>query len=265
MAAVLDSLRSAGVATEENSMNSDCAVIWSALWSGRMEPNRAVYQHYRALNRPVIIIEVGALHRGATWKVAVNNVTSQGYYGHHENLDWDRPRRLGVKLSTPVRSAASVLIALQHRHSLQVADIPDVAQWVYQTIQQVRKHTDRAVVVRPHPRSRIVLPQLPLDVKFQQPCRLQHTYDSYDFDLGHHAVINYNSGPGIQAAVAGTRPVVDVTSLAAPVGMALSCIEQPYTVDRTQWLTEISHTEYTVEELQQGTWLKRIEPALQAP
>jgi hypothetical protein len=39
-------------------------------------------------------------------------------------------------------------------------------------------------------------------------------------------------------------------------------IEQPYVVDRDQWLVEICHTEYTVKEIQEGMWLKRIEPAL---
>ncbi len=265
MTAVLGSLHNAGIVTEENSMNSDCAVIWSVLWSGRMALNRAVYEHYRSSNRPVIIIEVGALHRGITWKVAVNNVTNQGYYGHTQNLNWDRPRHLGVKLTSQSKNQPGVLIALQHQHSLQVANIPDITQWVYRTVQQVRQYTDRPVVVRPHPRSKIVLAQLPPDVKCQQPKRLQNTYDSYDFDLAYHAVINYNSGPGIQAAIGGTRPLVDSSSLAAPVGTTWECIEKPYTVDRAQWLTEICHTEYTIEELQQGLWLKRIESALQAP
>ena len=100
MAAVLDSARKAGIATQENSMTADCAVIWSVLWAGRMAQNQAVYKHYRAQGRPVIIVEIGALQRGITWKVAVNNVTAAGYYGHTTNLDWDRPRKLGISMST---------------------------------------------------------------------------------------------------------------------------------------------------------------------
>ena len=78
-----------------------------------------------------------------------------------------------------------------------------------------------------------------------------------------HAVVNYNSGPGIQAAIAGVRPVVDMTSLAYPVGVGFADIEQPYETDRDLWLRQICHTEYTVEELQRGTWLTRIAPALE--
>lgn len=265
MTAVLDSVRKAGIQVQENSMTADCAVIWSVLWAGRMAPNRAVYEHYRAQGRPVIIVEIGALNRGITWKISVNHVTAAGYYGHTENLDWDRPRKLGISLGTLTKAQSHVVVALQHQHSLQVAAIPNMTHWVRDTVNQIRQHTDRTIVVRPHPRSRLALPHLPADIKISTAKKLLNTYDSFDFDAGCHAVINYNSGPGIQAAIAGTRPVVDASSLAAPVGISLSNIEQPYNLDRSQWLTEICHTEYTLQELQNGLWLKRIDSALQAP
>jgi hypothetical protein len=75
-------------------------------------------------------------------------------------------------------------------------------------------------------------------------------------------VVNFNSGPGVQAALAGVRPLVDATSLAAPVGIDFAEIERPYQKDRESWLVQICHTEYTVEELAQGIWLNRIAPAL---
>jgi hypothetical protein len=71
-------------------------------------------------------------------------------------------------------------------------------------------------------------------------------------------MVNYNSGPGIQAALAGTRPIVDQTSLAWPVAINLNQIDQPYNIDRDQWLIEICHTEYTIKEIQQGLWLQRL-------
>jgi len=60
------------------------------------------------------------------------------------------------------------------------------------------------------------------------------------------------------------RPVVDATSLAAPVSINWADIEQPYTVDRDPWLVQICHTEYSVEEIQRGLWLNRLAPALMA-
>jgi len=265
MEAVLDCLQAAGHQTQENSRNSDAAVIWSVLWHGRMASNQAVYHHYRAQNRPVIIVEVGALYRGNTWKIAVNNVTAEGYYGHTDNLDWDRPYKLGISLASQTRPAEHIVVALQHTRSHQVAAVPDMTQWIQNTVATLRNHTDRPIVVRPHPRCRTPLPPLPNNVTVQQPQRVINTYDSYNLRYNCHAVVNYNSGPGIQAAIAGVRPVVDISSLAHPVGVNIAQIEQPYVTDRDLWLTQICHTEYTVDEIKNGLWLSRIAPSLQAP
>jgi hypothetical protein len=91
------------------------------------------------------------------------------------------------------------------------------------------------------------------------PQKLLNTYDSYNLAFDCHAIVNYNSGPGIQAALAGTRPIVDCTSLAHPVGIDIKDIELPYAVDRDQWLTEICHTEYTLKEIEQGQWITRLQ------
>ena len=48
IAAMLNSLRVAGIKVMENSMDADAVIIWSVLWSGRMVSNKQVYEHYRA-------------------------------------------------------------------------------------------------------------------------------------------------------------------------------------------------------------------------
>jgi hypothetical protein len=266
MQAMLDSLRRAGHTVEQNSYDCDAAIIWSVLWAGRMTANQAVWSHYRSLGRPVIIIDIGALYRGETWKIAVNNITADGYYGHTENLDQDRPRKLGISLAINLSSNPRIVIAAQHARSLQVENLISIESWITEQVQQLRQITDRPLVIRPHPRSRLdmqALLALPKDVSVEQPQKVLNTYDSYNLAFDCHAMINYNSGPGIQAALAGTRPIVGSTSLAWPVSIKMCDIEQPYKVDRDQWLTEICHTEYTVEEIKQGRWLTRLAPALE--
>lgn len=262
--AVLDHAQAAGIQTRENSWDADAAVIWSVLWHGRLQPNQAVYEHYRAQNKPVIVIDIGSLYRGDTWKIAVNHINAAGYYGHHDNLDWDRPRKLKISLATQTVTRPEIIIAAQHRHSLQAQPIAPVEQWVHDQIQLIRNNTDRPIVIRPHPRSPLNIANLPPGVTLQRPNRVTGTYDSYDMHYDCHAVVNYNSGPGIQAAVAGVRPVVDSTSLAYPVSVGYADLEQPYLVDRDLWLTQLCHTEYTVEEIKQGLWLNRLRPALMA-
>lgn len=260
--ALVSSARDAGIRVVENDLTADAALIWSVLWAGRMAGNRQVYEHYRAQNKPVIAVDVGCLHRGRTWKIAVNNINALGYYGHQINLDPDRPRRLGVILGINVNRHGSILIAAQHHRSLQLQGLPKQEQWVTEVVRQLRQHTDRPIVIRSHPRSPLDTAALPQDCQHQVPCHLDGTYDDYDIDYGHHAVVNYCSGPGIQAALYGTRPLVHPHSLAFPVGIDFNDIEQPYVRDREQWLIEIAHTEYLLEEIQQGVWLKRLNDVL---
>jgi hypothetical protein len=208
------------------------------------------------------VIDVGALYRGETWKIALNNVTADGYYGHLERLDPDRPRRLGISLAINLSTNPRIVIAAQHARSLQVSELTSVEDWIVKKVQQLRQFTDRPIVVRPHPRSRLSenqLADLPKNVIIEHPQKLLNTYDSYNLTFDCHAIVNHNSGPGIQAALAGTRPIVDRTSLAHPVGIDIKDIELPYTVDRDQWLTEICHTEYTLKEIEQGQWITRLQ------
>jgi hypothetical protein len=259
MSAMLDSLRSRGIKTEENSMHSDAVIIWSVLWAGRMLSNQAVYEHYKQQNKPVIVVDIGALYRGETWKIALDTITAEGYYGHCENLDWDRPRKLGISIAINLTHNPNIIIAAQHNSSQQVSQLPSIESWITEKITQLRLVTDRPIIVRPHPRCSLHMSvENWSNVSIEQPRKIENTYDSYNLAFDCHAMVNYNSGPGIQAALAGTRPIVDSTSLAYPVSIGLVDIDRPYTVDRDQWLVEICHTEYRVNEIQQGLWLDRL-------
>ena len=241
MSAVVDSLSSHGFDMQPNNYDADIAVIWSVLWAGRMAKNKHVHDHFRQRNRPVICIEVGALNRGITWKIALNNVNADGYYGHLLDQDNDRPRKLGIQLQNNTLNHGRVLVAGQHNRSLQLEGV-DQETWYIQQIQNI----DKQIVVRPHPRCPMDRNRFPKHIVWEQPRKLDDTYDSFDMHWDFDTVINYNSGPGIQSIIAGVPVVVDKTSLAYNVN------------NREQWLIDICHTEYTLEEIEQGTWVKRI-------
>ena len=241
ISAVMSSLQTQGFEVSPNSYDADIAVIWSVLWAGRMTANQDVYRYYRSKGRPVVCIEVGALYRGTTWKLALNHVNALGYYGHTKDLDWDRPKKLGVPLKTNTLDHGKVLVAGQHKQSLQLEGV-DQEDWYVKQIQDI----DKQIIVRPHPRCPLDRSRFPKHVVWEQPRKLADTYDSFDMHWDFDTVINYNSGPGIQAAIAGIPVVVDTSSLAHNI------------VDRDKWLVEICHTEYTLEEIEQGLWVKRI-------
>ena len=244
--------------------NEDVSVIWSVLWHGRMSPNKQIYDKCRANNKPVIVIEVGNLKRNDTWRICLNHINGLGEFGANDDLDLDRPKKLGLQLS-PVNTKrkAQILIATQHEKSLQWQGMPSMADWTAKTIINLRQHTDRTIIIRPHPRS--PMPGIEhefLNVIRQQPIQVKGTYDNFDIDYNYHAVVNYNSGPPILAAIAGTPVITGKSSLAHPMSDLIENIENPKLPndhDRLMWFTKLTHCEWTVGEIQQGIPIKRLE------
>ena len=270
--AFLNSCRTAGITPVEDSLDCDAVVIWSILWNGRMVKNKRVYEHYCSLGKPVLVIDAGALERDVTWKIAVNNITSEGYYGHKTKLDWDRPGKLGISLQNN-KLNNSILITGQHNKSLQWEGMPTLEDWTVDLIHKIRKYSDRPIVVRHHPRcpyfippqrfKMLVMNKVITDCVLETPQQIESTYDAFNIDYNYHCVVNHCSGPGINAVIAGANVLVDKKSLASPMSIKLKEIENPPEKDRDKWLVQISHTEYTVDEIEQGLWLKRLKDSLE--
>jgi hypothetical protein len=241
--------------------NEDVSVIWSVLWNGRMLGNHQVYQDCIKQGRPVIIIEVGSLKRGTTWRISEGHINGLGVFGNNDQLDLKRPEKLGVTLRPVLdRRRGEILIATQHVKSLQWQGQPNMEQWIRDTIAKVKRYTDRRIVVRPHPRSQ--LRERFTDAVIEHPKKLVNTYDDFDINYNYHCVINHNSGPCVQAAINGTPVICDSSSLAFPVAEKWENLENPKLPDREEWFLKLAHTEWTVEEIAQGIPLQRLESHL---
>jgi hypothetical protein len=246
----------------EHNMSADVAVIWSQLWTGRMAPNKAVWDEFSASGRPVIVLEVGQLNRGVTWKMGINGVNARGWFG--EGVEPGRAKKLAMRLQ-PWHQGDHILIAMQRSDSEQWSGLPPAQQWLDHTIIRLREHTDRPIVVRPHPRQKL---QPKMGVKFQTPLPLRGTYDEFDFRSSLNnawAVVNENSGPGSQAIIDGVPAFVGAYSMAAPVAnLDYSLIEKPHMPDRTAWLDDLCHTEWTLGEITAGRPIARLLGRLQS-
>lgn len=239
----------------------DIAVIWSVLWWGRMQPNQEIYQQCVKLNKPIIIIEVGNLKRGTTWRISCQHINNYGIFGNQANIDLDRPKKLGVSLKPKAyKRRNEILIATQHSRSLQWEGQPSMEQWIRDTIAKVKRHTGRRIVVRPHPRSQIR--EKFADAVIELPRKVANSYDDFDINYNYHCVINHNSGPAVQAAINGIPTICDSSSLAFSVSEKWENLENPQLPDREEWFLKLCHTEWTVEEIRQGIPLGRLESHL---
>jgi len=248
-------LKSLGHEVVDN--NEDVSVIWSVLWQGRMLANKNVYKECKTLGRPIVIIEVGNLSRGNTWRISLNNINSLGEFANVDDLDPLRPKKLGIQMLPPVeKRRGDILIAAQHSHSLQWEGMPPMKLWVEQTIEKIKQYSNKRIIVRPHPRSLFPL-KIP-GVLLESPKKIAGSYDDFDIFYNYHCVINHNSGPAVQAAIRGVPVICDSSSLANELSGNIENINNIVLPDRDQWFLRLCHTEWTVTEISQGLPIQRI-------
>jgi len=241
--------------------NYDVAVIWSVLWNGRMAQNKTVWEQNRLHNRPVIVLEVGALNRGTMWKVGLNGINRDAYFAPKKNNN-ERANMLGLKLKPwTYNEDGPVVICLQHNKSQQWATMPPHDKWLDNTLSTIRKRTDRLIIIRPHPRCPIPLfSDKYKNVDVQYPVKNNTTYDDYEFDMSDaYAVVSWSSNPAIQAILQGVPVFVGPSSLAYDVAQhSVKEINNPIRPDRTQWLNDLAHVEYSTHEIAAGYPLKHL-------
>ena len=250
-----------GHTVTENDLDADVDVIWSVLWSGRMMLNKEIFY----ANKPTVVLEVGGIQRGETWKVCINGIDLHSCLTSTGN-DSTRVDQLGLQLLPWTTDGNHILICCQNPKSHQWRDMPKPAVWVNDTINTLRKHTEMPILVRPHPRWPMTecLSKYK-NVSYQQPKKILDSYDNYDLNFNKvHAVVAWNSNVGPQALIHGVPAFVGPESLAScAADTDLNNIANPIKSDRTQWFNDYAHTEYTLREIAMGipllNLLKRLD------
>ena len=140
--------------------------------------------------------------------------------------------------------------------------------WFEQQINEIRKYTNRPILVRPHPRNPIGLDiKKWKNVSYKPPQRDYNTIDDTDFKetLKHTwAVINYSSNPAMIAVFNGIPVFVSEQSLCYDVGnINISKINNPVMPNRNEWANKLAYTEWTTNEIKQGLPWGRIKKRLE--
>jgi hypothetical protein len=152
----------------------------------------------------------------------------------------DRIKALGVEAAPWNRGGEYVLVCPPTEPFMRAHGC---GTWLEETLVELKRHTDRKIVVRQKPRAEETV--VPLD----------------DALRGAHALVTHSSNIAVEAAVAGTPVFVAPTSAAAPVGLTdLSKIESPVFPDRDPWLAHLAYSQFSFEELGTGqAWRMLLE------
>jgi hypothetical protein len=268
--AFLNSVKNVGDTVLENTDDGNCdvAVIWSVLWQGKMAKYRNIWQTYRNKNKPVVVLEVGGIKRNETWKIGINGINREADFAN-QNVDGERWKKFNIELQPWKQTGDKIIICGQHSNSHQWRNNPPMTTWFDQQITQIRKHTDKPIVIRPHPRNGVSLnPKKYQNVKIVTPQRDRRTYD--DTDLAERlksawAVVSHSSNPAMTAVFSGIPVYVSEASLSYDVGnMSYENINHPNMPDRKQWANKLAYTEWWPDEIAQGLPWARIKKRLES-
>jgi len=168
-------------------------------------------------------------------------------------------KNLNLSLKDYRTTGDHILVCLQRNGGWSMGSL-NVQDWAIRTINTLRQHTNRPIVIRAHPgdkSSREYLnPASPkCKIKFSKAVRLSTNVNLVDDLKNCWAAVNYNSSPVVGAAIEGVPIFVTDPSksqCAEIANLDLTKIENPALPDRQHWVNRLSMFHWNFEELKSG-------------
>ncbi len=216
-----------------------------------------------AAGKPAWCLERGFIGDREMWSsLAIGGFCANGGDFRAEGMPPGRSDPLGIDLE-PWCHGRYILLCAQVPWDAQVDDGNHI-DWLEETAREIRKHTDRRIQFRQHPKAyRRGMPYKDLSAEFLEIVnhyRLDCPPDTdFEDELrgGAHAVVCFNSNVATLATVAGVPVFTGGDSLADPIACRdLSLIDDPPMPDREQWAYDLSYKQWHLEEFREAKpWL----------
>lgn len=180
-----------------------------------------------------------------------------GFYfdKHIDPTRWQKiSRDCGLVLKDYRPSGNHILICLQRHGGWSMRGL-DVIKWCTDTIAQIRKYSDRPIIVRAHPGDKKLQSQFKLNIKNVFVSSMTRTLKQ---ELGTAwATVVYNSSPGVASLIEGvpvfaTDPDPNYSQYSDVANHDLSKIEDPDLYERQKWIEQISMSHWKFSELSSG-------------
>ena len=178
-------------------------------------------------------------------------------------------QRLSLQLNPPSVNDGHILICMQRDGGFSMKSL-NPNQWLDAKIKEIRLHTARAIVVRPHPNAYVMLDfnkftspkyKAKWNVSVIDPKHSKLT----DNLVGAHSVVLFNSSASVAAVCAGIPLFADDSSCVswAVANKNVSDIESPMIFDRQQWIQDLAAAHWSDQEARAGKIYQKFIPFLQ--
>jgi hypothetical protein len=155
-------------------------------------------------------------------------------------------QEMGIHVRAWRGTGNHILVCLQRNGGWSMGNV-SVVDWATSTIAQLRQHTDRPIVIRPHPGDKRAAEYMK---QFSANNQLKNVTVSNSVDP-----LVRNSSPTVGAAIEGIPVFVtdpERSQCRDIAGTDLSQIENPVMPDRTAWLQRISQFHWSHADLTSG-------------
>jgi len=161
---------------------------------------------------------------------------------------------LGINVQPWRKEGRHILICLQRNGGWSMKQLP-VMQWLPKVIKKIQTFTSRKIVVRAHPGDGKAKEYLKINFPGVRISTNPHILQDF---VDCHAVVTYNSSPGVAAAVEGipmfvTDPDPRSSQAFDVANTDLRTIDNPKTFDRQPWLEKLAMSHFNYDDLRNGT------------
>lgn len=216
-------------------------------------------------NRHTVIIDsnlfnydVGKFHPAHYSRYSMDGVfpTTGNYF--NDTVDPSRWKQISADLNLSLKdwrtTGEHILLACQRNGGWSMNGY-NVVDWIKHTVVEIRKYSDRPIVVRGHPGDKDAakyLAQQNVDWSLSKNEKIKQDFQNA------WATITYNSSPGVASAIEGipvfvTDPDLKISQAYAVANIDLSQIENPKMFERQQWLDRLAMCHWKFEELSNGS------------
>lgn len=162
-------------------------------------------------------------------------------------------KNLGISLKPYRTTGNHILICLQRHGGWSMRGLSTI-EWLNQTIVDIRKYSQRPIIVRAHPG----------DKKIRKILQIRHANTTLSFkpslkdDLKNAWVtVVYNSSPSVASVIEGvpaflTDPHPEYSQAHEVANLDLSKIENPELKERQTWIEKLSMCHWNFDELKSG-------------
>ena len=167
---------------------------------------------------------------------------------------WEQiSRDLGIGLKPWRTHGNHILICLQRNGGWSMRGL-DVVQWMNSIILEIRKYSNRPIVVRTHPGDKKIGGYLKIN---HRSVSLSSNIDLKEDLKNAWATVVYNSSPSVASIIEGVPAFLTDTQpqhsqSVAVANTDISRIEDPAMVDRQAWIERLSMCHWKFDELKSG-------------